>query len=436
MRRNIDFAFLRGLPGRRVINAASGTTLFSSGDAAPDLLVVASGRIELRYEGLPIAECGPGDLVGEIGALNGGGHSYVAIATATATLLALPVAVIPEAIERSSRFALGLAQTCADRARQIADAMSATPGYETIATSEDVNGGTPPNPLSSGSSLFGPSMPIPDAETTQNLPAPDGTPVASSLLDDSFLPPWEADRRAAERAQTANAAIDKSIPRPEAFWAKSFTCPICSGRFQAQTPRDQFIEIASRDSDLMEVHRGINLLHYAVNVCPTCFFAAFPEDFSRVPEAERTAIEQSLSPLRPRVAANDFSLYRDARLAQVSFELAIVCYGPRRGSYRKVAGLYHRLAWLARQSGDAGRESRFLETAMRGYITVLEKGQVDEPRTEITMTYLVAELARRNGDTPTASRWISQLLQDPRLSGHKMIADLARDLRQNLRATR
>ena len=43
--------------------------------------------------------------------------------------------------------------------------------------------------------------------------------------------------------------------------------------------------------------------------------------------------------------------------------------------YRKVAGLYHRLAWLARAAGNAEREKACLTTARAGYQSALDNNQ-------------------------------------------------------------
>ncbi|HEY3081956.1 MAG TPA: DUF2225 domain-containing protein [Chloroflexota bacterium] len=418
-RRDVDFVFLRGLPGRRVVTAQAGETLLRPGDPGSHLHVVVSGRVRLVRGGTTVAELGAGELLGEVALLAGGSHPYEAIAQAATTLLAIPAAAAIGAIGQSAKFAQGLAQTAADRALQLAAA------------------GPPP----AGAAETPDAPPAEAAPSASDAGVPAAAPLlaAGLLLGEALaLPPWEADRQAAKAAAEGKPTIDKAVPRPEAFWKKSYKCPLCDFPFPMLQVRDQFVEIASRDSDLYERHRGINVLHYAVVACPHCYFAAMPDDFGRVFANEREAIERALAPIRTRIGHLDFSdrEFRTAQHAQASFELAIVCYSHRRNSYRKVAGFYHRLAWLARAAGQEEVERRHLAVARDGYVSALERREADDPRIELTVTYLIADLSRRVGDTAEAGKWVGQVLQHPQVERHKLIADLARDLHLELRAGR
>ena len=122
--------------------------------------------------------------------------------------------------------------------------------------------------------------------------------------------------------------------------------------------------------------------------------------------------------------------------AQASFELAILSYGQRLKSYRKVAGMYHRLAWIARSASQPEIEKRHLAVARDGYRSALEKREVEEPRVELTVMYLVADISRRLDDTTEAGKWVTQVLQHPQVGSNKMIGNLARELHQELRTAR
>jgi len=213
-------------------------------------------------------------------------------------------------------------------------------------------------------------------------------------------------------------------------------CPVCTRSFQVLQPRDNAVEVASRDSDLYEHHRAINAMHYAIPVCPACYYAAYPDDFNQVLSTEVTALKAVLDGVRAKMRALDFSGYRDASHARAAFELGILCYGARRPQYRKIAGLYHRLAWLARAAANAEREKAYLTTARAGYQSALDNNQVDDARTELLLSYLVADLSRRIGDLAEASRWATLTLQHPQIGRHKMVNDLAQQLRQDLRTAR
>jgi uncharacterized protein (DUF2225 family) len=444
-RRDVDFPLLRGLPGRRVVTAAAGETILREGEAGGELHVIVSGKVRLVRAGSTIAEIGAGELLGELALLSGAPQPYGAVAEAASTLIAVPGATALGAIAQSPKFATGLAQTAADRAIQLTAAGAGAPSAEPVG----VQGQSPAGSARHEAAVQAAEMARQGMEPSQIAPAsassamptggvaePPSTLLGESLLGDAALPPWEAAKQAAAEGKTPDS-VDKSIPKPEAFWKKSFKCPICDASFQSLQVRDQFVEVSGRDSDLYDHHKGINLLHYAVVVCPSCFFAALPDDFPRVYQNEREAIQKALAPIRPKVKI-DFTdrEYRTAAHAQASFELAILSYGQRLKSYRKVAGMYHRLAWLARAAGQPEIEKRQLAVARDGYRSALEKREIDEPRVELTVMYLVADISRRLDDTTEAGKWVGQVLQHPQIGSNKMIAGLARDLHQDLRTLR
>jgi CRP/FNR family transcriptional regulator len=77
---------------RRTVRA--GAVLWRQGDAARELVIVVDGSVSalLRVPGdrtVEIGRAGPGEIVGEIGLLDGGGHTMGVTATEPATLLAL-----------------------------------------------------------------------------------------------------------------------------------------------------------------------------------------------------------------------------------------------------------------------------------------------------------------------------------------------------------
>src|SRR5579884_3160507 len=144
MRRDIDFNRLRALPGRQVANAAAGQTIVEQGGPAGPLRVVVNGRVQLRRDGATIAELGPGELFGEVALVGGGAQPYEAVATAATTLLVLPAEAVAPLLGAAGAFPLGLAQTLADRAAQLAGTGAKAAGGSAAPASGRV--GDPPRP--------------------------------------------------------------------------------------------------------------------------------------------------------------------------------------------------------------------------------------------------------------------------------------------------
>lgn len=56
-------------------DAEPGEVLMRQGQAAPPLIYVASGRMAIEHDGLPVGSCGAGDFLGEMSLISGGGAS-------------------------------------------------------------------------------------------------------------------------------------------------------------------------------------------------------------------------------------------------------------------------------------------------------------------------------------------------------------------------
>ena len=88
----MDLLELARVLRRRTVS--EGEVLWSQGDVARELVFIVDGTISasLRAPGdrtVDIGSAGPGETVGEIGALDGGGHTTSVRVTETATVLAL-----------------------------------------------------------------------------------------------------------------------------------------------------------------------------------------------------------------------------------------------------------------------------------------------------------------------------------------------------------
>jgi CRP/FNR family transcriptional regulator, cyclic AMP receptor protein len=87
-----ELAALAGLLGTR--HASRGETIFSRGDPGDSLWLVAHGQVRLAVEDdagqtIVLAECGPGELFGEISLLDGGPRTATAVAVEDSELLVI-----------------------------------------------------------------------------------------------------------------------------------------------------------------------------------------------------------------------------------------------------------------------------------------------------------------------------------------------------------
>jgi len=120
------------------------------------------------------------------------------------------------------------------------------------------------------------------------------------------------------------------------------TCPVCKNQFYRE---EMFTGggrlIAERITDeLRREYKGskkfgnVYPLVYMLNVCPGCYFTAYPKDFEDVTDAEaakimeaRSARKNSLSKFFGELNFNDD---RDLMMGAAAFMLAVDCYNLRR----------------------------------------------------------------------------------------------------------
>ena len=69
------------------VDVASGTVLMRQGQQGHEMFIVVSGRFSIERDGHPIAECGPGDSLGEMALLSEGPRTATVTAVEPARLL-------------------------------------------------------------------------------------------------------------------------------------------------------------------------------------------------------------------------------------------------------------------------------------------------------------------------------------------------------------
>jgi len=114
----------------RDATVAAGSELFCAGDPCEHVLVLLSGRVRLwriTADGhrLVLHLCEPGEILGQMSALDGAPHSVGAAADEDCRLLAIPAAAFRELLERRPVLAVRLAAALAARVRDLSDELEA-----------------------------------------------------------------------------------------------------------------------------------------------------------------------------------------------------------------------------------------------------------------------------------------------------------------------
>lgn len=419
MTREIDLQAILQTTQRRP-RARAGEVLVREGDAPVALFVVLAGRVELRKttprgDAVSLGVVTPGDMFG-IEALANLPMGSTAVVVDDATLLVVDPRTALELLVRRPRFTLGLLQILCDR----------------VATLE--------RQAASGTVVAAPELPPTGAVGQRMLPprsafTPRSTPTRPAASPTTQRTPAAASAANAHPGETKEAAPAAAAPAvelPKEFWTKHVVCPVCAADFEAVHLRSEAVRLKERDSDFCERYHGYSPLHYAVYVCPECFYAAYPDDFGTLSSKEAVAMGSALAELLESTSAQiDFRGMRDHAAATASFRFAVHCYHRRDAEARKLAGLHHRLAWLAREGSDAKAEQEHLAQARDAYRAALDQRPPLEGRAEATAMYLLADINARLGDAAEALRWLEAAAKHP--EADKTISRAAQELRQTIR---
>lgn len=248
-----------------------------------------------------------------------------------------------------------------------------------------------------------------------------------------------------KKASVQGKPAEQKITEEDLLFDKTFTCPVCDSEFHSKMVRTGKVKLLSADTDLRPRYQFVDSLKYDAIVCPKCGYAALSRFFKFMMPAQakliRENISKNFSGLQP--AGNTYT-YDDA-IARHQLALANAVVKKANASEKAYTCL--KMAWLCRGKAEflsketpdyenqikelKAEETELLANAYDGFMSAFSKESFPMcGMDEITMTYLIAELARRIGKFEESSRWISRVLTS-RVANER-IKDKARDIKEML----
>ncbi len=112
-----------------------------------------------------------------------------------------------------------------------------------------------------------------------------------------------------------------------------------------------------------------------------------------------------------------------------SYDIALECYRDREDTGKRTGGVLHRLAWLAREAGDAATELAYLKEALAEFRRAYEGDRRLSARDAVNLSYIIAELSLRIGRYDEAVRWFGVLEGLDESKKHREILRLMRERR-------
>lgn len=215
----------------------------------------------------------------------------------------------------------------------------------------------------------------------------------------------------------------------EALFDKTTNCPCCYKDFMARTIRTGKVKAAEPDTDLRPRYDKMDPLKYDALVCPECGYASLSRFFTNLTEGQKKLIRENISKSFKGIETGQVKYtYDDAIMRH---KLALLNTVVKKGKSSEKAFTCLKLAWLYR--GKAESELLINKDAD---VTELQKEEMNNIKfayegfcesfssesfpicgmDQTTITYLLADLARRLGDKDAASRWISNVITTRGLS--------------------
>lgn len=215
------------------------------------------------------------------------------------------------------------------------------------------------------------------------------------------------------------------VTEADLLFEKNYTCPVCDKEFKTKTVRTGKIKLVAADSDLRPKYQTVDSLKYDVVACPYCGYAALNRYFNYMTSAQAKLIKTNISAnFKGLGQESDVVTYDEAI---TKHRLALVNAIVKHAKASEKAYTCLKTAWLLRGKAETlpedtpnreeeikklnAEELEFLENAYNGFLEAFPKELFPMcGMDENTVSYLVADLARRIGKYEDATRWVSKVL--------------------------
>lgn len=246
-----------------------------------------------------------------------------------------------------------------------------------------------------------------------------------------------------EEGKEAAKKAEPQVTEADFLFDKTYTCPVCDTEIKAKTVRTGKVKLASADTDLRPVYQEIDCLKYDVVACPVCGYAASARFFPNLTSVQAKFIRENISSTFKGLGHEHETYSYDDAIAR--HKLALVNTMVKRGKNSEKAYTCLRTAWLLRGKAEhlpsstiniadlkkelQSEELELLGNAYTGFMEAFSKeGFPMCGMDEITVTYLLAELARKLGKDEEALRWVSRVLTSKNAS--ERIKERARGIKE------
>lgn len=257
------------------------------------------------------------------------------------------------------------------------------------------------------------------------------------------------DTKEKENVKGSSEVVKDVFSEEDNIFDKTYTCPVCDKEFKSKTVKSGKVKLQNLDSDLRPIYQNMDPLKYDAIVCPYCGFAALNRFFKYVSSAQaaliKTSISASFKGLKESgsifdyddaIARHKISLVNTIVKRAKTSERAYTCLKTAWVIRGKAESLPNNLPDYKKQFEDLQKEELdFISKAYDGFDEAFSKETFPMcGMDEITITLLMADLARRIGKYDEAGRWISRVLISK--DANERIKQKARDIKELIQSNK
>ena len=247
---------------------------------------------------------------------------------------------------------------------------------------------------------------------------------------------------AAEKKRVEAAKVEAvKVEEKDLIYDKTLECPVCGEQFSTKIVKTGKAKLLGTDDDMRPKYEGIDPVKYDVELCPTCGYAALTRFFPNITSGQAKLIRENISQkVRLHPFNGEIYTYEEA---MERYQLALANAVVKRGKASEKAYICLKSAWVLRgyteslaEKDDAkdkkelkAQEEEYLQNAYNGFVEARQSENFPMcGMDEITVDYLVAQLAIHFKKYDVASKLVASILTSP--SANARMKDKARDLKE------
>lgn len=259
----------------------------------------------------------------------------------------------------------------------------------------------------------------------------DGKNIYSELdnidLDGLFAPPKTEEAKENKEQETeelSKEAIEACL------YDKTEECPVCDNKFKTRIVRKSKVKFVKSDTDLRPIFTPIQPDYYDVVICNKCGYAAISSKFRPIMGTQADLVSQKIT---PKFFPKEYPDVYDANVAIERYKLALLTAVAKNARLGEKAYICLKLAWLYRDLDESANEMTYLKSAYEGFQAAYAADTfpicgLDEP----TLTYIMADLARRLGDNTQSIKFLGKVITTRNINPR--LKEKALDLKQLLKS--